>query len=155
MTPPPHQPTARRSRRAAGFSLLELMLVVVIMGILMSVLIYNLGGASKKARTQATKVKMKMIRSALDVYSAEAGTYPPTDFGLQSLVATKALKAVPLDDWKHPFRYAFPGSSPNPELQPFDLISAGEDGQFNTLDDLVIWNVEAEDTVPAGVNANP
>jgi general secretion pathway protein G len=147
--------TRLNNRRAAGFSLLELMLVVVIMGILMSVVIYNLAGASDKARLGATKAKMKQLRSALDVYSADFGTYPPTELGLQALVATKAIKAVPLDDWKHPFRYMFPGSSSNPDAQPFDLISMGKDGQWNTLDDINLWIIEAEDVAPATTNAAP
>jgi general secretion pathway protein G len=152
-----HQDRAVRSRRrpAAGFSLLELMLVVVIMGILMSVMIVSLSGASDKTRISTTKTNLKQIRSALDLYNADFGTFPPTEAGLQVLVTNKTLKAVPLDGWKHPFRYLFPGNSPNPDLQPFDLTSAGKDGQFNTLDDLVIWAVEAEDTVPAGMNNNP
>lgn len=156
MTPTTRTPgQTRNARRAAGFSLLELMLVVVIMGILMATVIVSLSGAGDKARAGATKTNMKQIRSALDVYSAEYGTYPLTELGLQTLVTTKALKAVPLDGWKHPFRYLFPGTSPNPENQPFDLISAGKDGLFNTLDDLIIWSVEAEDAAPAGMPANP
>ena len=152
---PKHTRLPRHNRLAAGFSLLELMLVVVIMGILMSVVIYNLAGASDKARQGATEAKMKQIRSALDVYSADFGTYPPTEMGLQALVTTKAIKAVPLDDWKHPFRYMFPGSGANPDAQPFDLISMGKDGQWNTLDDVNIWAVEAKDTVPNSTAMNP
>lgn len=133
-----------RSRRAAGFSLLELMLVVVIMGLLMGVVIVNLRGAGDKAKNGTTVALLRQIQSALDGYSAEFGTYPPTEMGLQPLVTTKALKIEPLDGWKRKIRYMFPGTSTDPN-RPFDLVSAGMDGTFGTADDLDIWVIEQKD----------
>lgn len=139
-------------RRAAGFSLLELMLVVVIMGLLMGVVIVNLRGAGDKAKRGTTIALLRQIQSALDGYSAEFGTYPPTEMGLTPLVTTKALKIEPLDAWKHKLRYYFPGTSGNPD-RPFDLVSAGADGVFSTggdlaSDDLDIWRIEQQDAAP-------
>lgn len=140
-------------RRAAGFSLLELMMVVIIMGILMSVVIVNLSGQATKAKIATTKTKLKTIKSALAGYSGEFGSFPTTDLGLQVLVANKQLDGVPLDGWKRQLRYYFPGTSGNPE-QPFDLMSAGEDGVWGTPDDLNIWIIDAADNAPP-VAANP
>ncbi len=140
-----------RSRRAAGFSLLELMLVVVIMGILMSVVIVNLAGAGKKAKTAATIAIMKQIKSALASYSTEYGSLPPTEMGLQPLVTTKTLEKVPLDAWKHPFRYMYPGTSGNPD-QPYDLMSMGDDAQWGTPGNLNIWVIENADAAPSTAN---
>lgn len=139
--------TRRRSSR--GFSLLELMLVVVIMGILMSVVIVNLAGAGEKTKRAATIAKMRQLKSALAGYSAEFGSYPGTELGLQPLVTTKAIEQVPLDGFKKPYRYMFPGTSGNPD-RPFDLVSSGPDGQFNTPDDIDLWVIEAQEAAPVG-----
>lgn len=148
---PKHPHLLRRSRRSAGFSLLELMLVVVIMGILMSVVIVNLAGAGKKAKTAATIAIMKQIKSALASYSTEYGSLPPTEMGLQPLVTTKTLEKVPYDGWKRPLRYMYPGTSGNVD-QPYDLMSMGDDGQWGSLDDLNIWIIEQADSAPTTGN---
>ncbi|HYC99679.1 MAG TPA: type II secretion system protein GspG [Phycisphaerales bacterium] len=150
--PQPNRLTRRDTRRSRGFSLLELMLVVVIMGILMSVVIVNLAGAGEKAKREATIVKMKQIKSALAVYSTDFGSMPPTELGLQPLVSTKALDKVPYDGWKRPLRYMYPGTSPNTTDEPFDLMSAGADGQWNTVDDINIWVIERAESVPNAIN---
>jgi general secretion pathway protein G len=129
----------RRARR--GFSLLEMMLVVVIIGILMSVVIVNLAGTTDKVKIQTTKAKMQQVQQAMAVYSAESGSYPPTEMGLQPLVTTKAIKAVPTDGWKRPLRYMFPGTSNDPD-RPYDLVSAGMDGIFDSPDDINIWTMD-------------
>jgi len=147
MTLPLKKRTSRPSRRAAGFSLLELMLVVVIMGILMGVVIVNLAGAAEKAKKAATIAKMRTIKSTLAGYSAEFGSFPPTEMGLQPLVANKTLEAVPLDGWKRGLRYFFPGTSGNPD-QPYDLMSSGPDGVWGSPDDINIWIIEAAENAP-------
>jgi len=142
----PKHPASNR-RRTAGFSLLELMLVVVIMGILMSVVIVNLAGAGDKAKAGATKAILKQIKSALASYSAEYGSMPPTELGLQPLVTTKTLEKIPYDGWKRPLRYMYPGTSGNPD-QPYDLMSMGPDGQWGTPDDMNIWIIELSESAP-------
>jgi general secretion pathway protein G len=143
------RPVSRR--RAAGFSLLELMMVVIIMGILMSVVIVNLSGQADKAKIGTTKAKLKTIKSALAGYSGEFGSFPTTELGLQTLVTNKQLDGVPLDGWKRQLRYFFPGTSGNPD-QPYDLMSAGPDGVWQTADDLNIWIIEASENAPPVAN---
>ncbi|MFT3683475.1 MAG: type II secretion system protein GspG [Phycisphaerales bacterium] len=149
--PPQHTPSPPR---AAGFSLLELMLVVVIMGILMGTVIISLSGQAEKAKKAATIAKMRTVKSALAGYSAEFGSFPPTEMGLQPLVTNKTLEGVPLDGWKRPMRYLFPGTSGNPD-QPYDLISAGGDGAWGTADDLNIWLIEMSENAPPAGTTNP
>jgi general secretion pathway protein G len=144
MMPTPHAP--RRNTKpstARGFALLEMMLVVLIMGVLMGVVVIAFGGQSEKAKRTATIAKMKQIKTALQGYSTQHGTFPPTEAGLAPLAQglTKELERVPKDDWSSNFYYMFPGSSGNLE-RPFDLKSLGPDKQLNTGDDIDIWTVD-------------
>ena len=132
-----HPPHARR-----GFSLLEMMLVVLIMGILMGVVVISFGGQSEQVKRTATIAKMKQINNALIGYSNQFGTFPPTELGLDPLAKgiTKDLERVPKDDWGSVFYYQFP-SAGNDAERPFDLKSLGRDKQLNTPDDIDIWTV--------------
>jgi general secretion pathway protein G len=128
---------ARASRR--GFSLLELMLVVAIIGILMGVLIVNLGGAGQKAQVGAAKAQLKQIKGMLETYFVSEGSYPSTEQGLIPLVTTKAIENTN-DPWKRPYRYASP--SVTDPTKGFDLISVGPDGQPGTSDDINVWTMD-------------
>ena len=123
------------SRRA--FSLLEITLVLVIIGILMAVAALNFGVFGGKARIRATKTTLGVVRQALEAYKLENGSYPDT---WNSLVASKMLDPTKknFDAWDHPLRYQVPGRNG----QPYDLISMGEDGQIGTPDDLSVWTLE-------------
>jgi general secretion pathway protein G len=128
---------ARSARR--GFSLLELMLVVAIIGILMGVLIVNLGGAGQKAQVGAAKAQLKQVKAMLETYFVEQGSYPTTEQGLMVLVQTKAIENTN-DPWKRPFRYNAPSASD--PTKGFDLISVGPDGQPGTADDINVWTMD-------------
>src|SRR5262249_41095472 len=134
--PTPAIPAA--SRRRAGFTLLEMMLVVLIFGILATVMVINLSGQSEKALTNITKDSLNQLKGALTQYNIENGTYPPA---LSVLVTTKGLERVPKDGWKHDFIYLFPGSSQNTD-QPYDLLSPGKDNTPGTPDDVNVWTME-------------
>lgn len=140
----PRQTSARRHAGHArrGFSLLEMMLVVLIMGILMGVVVISFGGQTARVQRTATIAKMKQIQEALIGYSHQYGTYPPTELGLDPLAKgiTKDLERVPKDDWGSVFYYQFP-SAGNDAERPFDLKSLGRDKQLNTPDDIDIWTV--------------
>lgn len=135
---------AKATRR--GFSLLELMLVVAIIGILMGVLIVNLGGAGQKAQVGAAKAQLKQIKGMLETYFVSEGSYPTTEQGLIPLVTTKAIENTN-DPWKRPYRYAAPSVSD--PTKGFDLISVGPDGQPGTADDINVW------TMDGPTNTNP
>lgn len=123
-----------RARR--GFSLLELMLVLAIMGVLMAVAAVSLLGRGREAKEKATRITMDVIKNALRQYHLAKSVYPASLTELQSgknpyLEADKQL----LDGWNRPFLYQTPGSSG----REFDLISKGEDGTYPSQDDLNIW----------------
>lgn len=129
-----------------GFTLLEMMLVVVIMGILGTVVIVSFGGRTEAARIEATKTKMKQIQTALATYEATHAAFPPN---LDALATgtTKYITSVPKDAWNKSFQYYYPSSRQNPD-QPYDLYSVGKDGLPNTPDDVDIWTLEAQGTQP-------
>ncbi|MFN7374217.1 MAG: type II secretion system protein GspG [bacterium] len=144
-TPPTPARTPARTHHLharRGFSLLEMMLVVLIMGILMGVVVISFGGQTARVERTATIAKMKQIQQALIGYSNQYGTYPPTELGLDPLAKgiTKDLERVPKDEWGNFYYYQFPSAENNPE-RPFDLKSLGRDKQLNTPDDIDIWTV--------------
>jgi len=128
----------RRSVRAKGFTLLEMMLVVAIIGILMSVAVWNIVGQSDKTRKRATEATMHTIQSAVKAYKADKGSFPPN---LQVLVTEKYFDKVFKDAWKHDLIYASPGAGG----KEYSLISVGADGQQGTEDDIDVWRID-EDT---------
>lgn len=121
---------------ARGFSLLELMLVLAIIGILMSVVAINVLGAGKTAKEKATKASMDTIKNALTAYNLEMSAFPPTLEALKPkfLDASKALK----DAWGRDFTYDPRGRTRD---QPYILGSAGEDGVLGNSDDIDVWTM--------------
>ena len=129
-----------KSLRRDGFTLLEIMVVVLIIGLLMTVLATNLfkrlGGAQADiARLQVTKLSQQ-----LELYKLDNGTYPSADQGLEALVHEPTGEPRPRrypaggyvsskdleDPWHNPFKYDRPGKN---NAQSFDLYSYGGDGQ--------------------------
>ncbi len=133
------------SRR--GFTFLEIMFVVVIIGILVGIAVPSLTGRAKKARITATKATMKGIETALQDYEMNVGGFPTTEQGLGALVKCPSdvtpddwgdsayLKEIPKDAWNQLFIYKNPGEH-NAE---YDLYSKGPDRQEDTEDDIKNW----------------
>ncbi len=131
------KPTRKPRRAARAFSLLELTLVLVIIGALMAMAAVNLLGGASRAKIKTTKASMQTIASQLKTYYIEQNAYPPT---LEVLVTGKYLEAKSLkDSYDAAYYYKTPGRNNN----PYDLISAGEDKQLGSADDLDVWTVEA------------
>ncbi len=134
-------------RNTVGFTLIEMLLVVVIIGILAAIVVPSMIDRRKDADKSAARGTLASFCSALDSYAVDNGRYPSTDQGLDALVIKPAtspepknwrgpyLRVVdlPTDPWGHPFRYFNPGA-----LRPplFDLYCLGEDGAEGTDDDI-------------------
>ncbi|MBX3709951.1 MAG: type II secretion system major pseudopilin GspG [Gammaproteobacteria bacterium] len=86
-------------RRAAGFTLIEVMVVVVILGILAAIIVPKIMSRPEQARIVKVKQDITAIQSALDLYKLDNGFYPTTDQGLQALVTKPSIPPVPRD-WK-------------------------------------------------------
>jgi general secretion pathway protein G len=119
-----------------GFTLLEMMLVVVIMGVLMSIAAWNLLGQGTKAKRAASIASMKTVDGMLKTYNLDYGSYPPD---LQTLVTKKYASDVPKDGWKRPLIYTV-GQAGSPH--PFELYSTGESGNQGGDDNIDFWHAD-------------
>ena len=128
-------PTYRSCR---GFTLIEIMVVVVILGILAAVIVPNLLSRPDMAKVTKAKLDIKSIEESLGLFKLDNGFYPSTEQGLEALVTKPQtgriptrysvdgyLKKVPLDPWDKPYIYISPGVN-NPD---FDLTSHGSDNE--------------------------
>lgn len=130
---------AFRAAAPRGFSLLELMLVIAIIGILMAVAAVNILGAGDRAKTQATKASLSTIKNSLGEYNLNHSSYPPD---LRTLVSAKFLDDKALKDgWKKDFIYDARGRDKD---HPFILGSSGPDGIVGNEDDIDIWTMNKD-----------
>ena len=127
--------TARRRRHSqAGFTLVEILVVITIIGLIMALVgprVLNYLGESK---AKAAKIQIESFSSALDLYYLDLGRYPSTNEGLAALTRGNNAPGwngpylrggvVPNDPWGHNYVYRAPG-----ERAPFEIISLGSDGQ--------------------------
>jgi general secretion pathway protein G len=135
-------PRSLRSSQA-GFTLVELMLVLVILGILAGLVLPKFAGRTEQAKNTAAVTQISTFKTALGAYEVDTGSYPSTQAGLRALVVAPSdvsgwrgpyLESdVPADPWQHPYVYEYPG-----KLNPsgYDIISMGPDGQQGTADDI-------------------
>lgn len=133
-------------RRKNAFTLLELMLVVVIIGLLAAIVAPALVGRSKEAKVQAVKAQIANFETALEVYKMDNDNYPSQEQGLAALRSRPAgdppannwkgpylKKAIPRDPWGNEYSYVNPGRV---NADSFDILSAGPDAKLGTEDDI-------------------
>lgn len=126
----------KSSGKQAGFSLIELLVVLVILGLLMGIVAPQFIGEADTARTRTVFADFDRIKAALQIYKLDNYVYPTTEQGLQALVEKPTLEPiprkwksggyvdrVPTDPWGNPYLYLSPG-----EHGPFDIYTLGADG---------------------------
>lgn len=106
-----------------GFTLVELMVVLVILGLLATVVIINVRPSLDKALVTKAKADIANLDQGLEMYKVTNLTYPSATEGLQALVAKGVIKKLPQDPWGRPYRYVMPG-----QHGPVDVYSLGADG---------------------------
>ena len=135
----------------SGFTLIELMIVVVILAVLAAAVVPRLAGRTQQARISTAKMDIfGNISVALDLYELDNGSYPSSDQGLQALMAKPSsspvptnwngpyLKKRPIDPWGNEYKYACPGTHNN----DYDLYSAGPEGVEGSEDDINNWETD-------------
>lgn len=140
----------QKQHKQRGFTLLEVMVVIVILGILASMVVPNLMGNKDKADQQKAVSDIVALENALDMYKLDNSVYPTTDQGLDALVQKPTsspeprnyreggyVKRLPQDPWRNDYLLLSPG-----ENGKLDIFSAGPDGQPGTEDDIGNWNLQ-------------
>ncbi|UCE49670.1 MAG: type II secretion system major pseudopilin GspG [Phycisphaerales bacterium] len=134
-----------------GFTLIELMIVVVILGLLATTIMPKLLSKPDKTRVQKAKFEIRQIETALAMFRTDNGRFPTTSEGLQALVSNPGrlpdydpdgyLPKVPLDPWKNSYIYISPGLNG----RGYDLVSYGKDGENGGTGydaDIESWNLD-------------
>ena len=137
----------RRRQRQSGFSLIELLLVLVILAVLAAVVVPKFTNRTEQARITAAKTDISMLDTALDAYEIDNGRYPSNDEGLAALVSQGSAKNwkgpyikkdVPQDPWGNAYVYRYPGTN---NVNGYDLVSYGPDGREGN-DDINNWSTQ-------------
>ena len=127
----------KRNAAVAGFSMIEILVVLVILGMMAAVVVPNLIGRTDDARITLAKQELHTIGNALEMYKLDNFHYPSTSQGLRALVRRPPgrptprnwksggyLRKLPIDPWDTPYQYKTPGSG-----RPYDLFTFGADGR--------------------------
>jgi general secretion pathway protein G len=127
---PLHHPPAAdgpppRAGEERGFTLVELMVVIVILGLLATVVVINVMPAQDTARVKKAQADIALLEQAAELYRLNKLDYPTTAQGLEALVSEGFVKRLPDDPWGNPYRYAAPGG----EGRAFEISSLGADGR--------------------------
>ena len=134
-----------------GFSLIEIMVVVVILGILAALVVPKIINRPDEARVVKAKQDVMSIQRALDLYKLDNGFYPSTDQGISALVHQpnagptpnnwqSYLKSVPKDPWGHDYLYLNPGE--HDEVDVFTYGADGQPGGTGSNADVGNWNAQ-------------
>ncbi len=142
--PSTRQPSTRqtalhreRRRRNAGFSLIELMVVIVILGLLATIVVINVLPSQDRAMIEKARADIATLEQAVETYRLDNLTFPTSEQGLAALVSPPQglarpdryrqggyIRRLPEDPWGNPYQYRQPGRS-----GPFDIYSFGADGR--------------------------
>lgn len=136
-------------KKSAGFSLIEIMVVVVILGILASIVVPKIMSRPDEARLVKAKQDILAIQNALDLYKLDNGVYPSTEQGLQALVTKPAmnpipndwkpyLQSLPQDPWSRDYLYLNPGE--HSEVDIFTYGASGQPGGTGINAEIGNWN---------------
>ena len=125
-----------RAKKEEGFTLVEVMVTLVIIGLLTTFVVINVLPAQDRALTSKAKGDIRILENALELYRLDVFDYPEQEAGLEALVAAPSgvdaaryqpggyIKSLPTDPWGNPYVYNYPG-----EFGVYDILSYGSDGE--------------------------
>ncbi len=136
----------RKYRKKGGFSLIELLIVMVILGLLASLVGPKMFGKLGMAKQKTAQAQIEMLLTAMDAYRLDMGVYPSGSDGLEALVNNPGddkwvgpylAKGVPLDPWGNPYNFESPGQNSEIDIYSYGLDNQpGGDGENS---DVVSW----------------
>jgi len=138
-----------RGKREEGFTLIELMVVIVIIGMLAAIVVPKFMGAAGTAATTSAKAQVSSFKTALQLYKLDNGSYPKTGEGLEALLKNSNGRnyleqdVLPKDPWGNPYIYACPGQNGH----DFEIVSLGADaapGGEGENADIQSWNLQGQ-----------
>ncbi len=142
-----------KQNKYKGFTLLEVMVVIVILGVLASVVVPSLLGNKEKADQQKAVSDIVALENALDMYKLDNGVFPTTDQGLEALVSEPSaspaprnyredgyIRRLPTDPWGNEYHYLSPGD--NGAIDIFTLGVDGQEGGEGAGTDIGNWNLQ-------------
>lgn len=136
----------KQRQAAAGYTLIELLIVITIIGVLLGIAVVNFAGAPDQARKTSAEQEIRTIETALEMFRMHNAKYPSTEQGLKALVEKPADaknwpengylkdKSVPADPWGNAYKYLNPGTHGS-----IDIFSLGADGREGGEDDIGNW----------------
>ncbi|MFN5512582.1 MAG: type II secretion system major pseudopilin GspG [Burkholderiales bacterium] len=138
------------SRRAGGFTLIELMVVIMILGVLAALVVPRVMSRPDEARAIAARQDIAQVMQALKLYRLDNGRYPSTEQGLQALVTRPSsgpaadnwksyLDKLPKDPWGRPYQFLSPGV--RGEIDVFSLGADGQSGGSGSDTDIGSWDL--------------
>lgn len=139
-TPSSDTPRRRRSVQRAGFTLLELLLVLSILVVIGGIVLVNITGAQAEANANATRTQLNSLKSNIQMYQIRMNSLPealeqlrdgPSDAAKKSKWVAPIITEIPLDAWGNALTYSVNGNT-------FEIRSGGIDGQANTDDDIIV-----------------
>ncbi len=135
-------------KKGSGFSLIEIMVVLVIMGMIMAVIAPNIMGQQEEAKLDKARIDIQRLEDAMRLYKLQNNRYPTTEQGLEALVTETDIEPLPkrfpdggyvdelpLDPWDMPYQLVSPG-----EIGKIDVFSMGPDQEAGTEDDIGNWD---------------
>ncbi len=142
-------PSSHPRRRTRGFTLVEMLLVLVILATLAAIVIPKMAGRSQQAKTTAAATQISNFEAALDAFEVDNGYYPKSG-SLGELISQPGntpnwkgpyLKGIPNDPWGNAYSYDYPGKH---STSGYDLTCAGPDGRTGTDDDITNWGTNKQ-----------
>jgi general secretion pathway protein G len=143
------QTSVKTAHKQRGFTLIEVMVVLLIIGIMASMIAPQILGSQEEAQLKKAAVDIQSLESALEMYKLKNNTFPTSEQGLDALVTAPTIdpiprnyqeggfiKRLPNDPWGNPYQLISPG-----ELSVIDIFTNGPDGEAGTDDDIGNWNI--------------
>jgi general secretion pathway protein G len=146
---------AENKRNQRGFTLIELMVVLIILALLATVVVPNVVGKSDQAKVTKAQADVASVEALLDQYYLDMGQYPSTEEGLKALSKAPdgadkkwkgpyAKKPVPLDPWGNAYHYESPGTHSSQRYEVWSLGADNQEGGEGYNEDIVSWVKEDE-----------